>query len=114
MFVLLVLFLALLWHPISLLVFVVMMVAWLFLFFLRDEPLVVFGRTIDDRLILTVLAVLTLVFLFLTSATVNILVGLAVGLGVVVLYSVFRRTDDLFVDEEAAVAGGLVGRSTAG
>ncbi|KAI4325338.1 hypothetical protein MLD38_030748 [Melastoma candidum] len=106
--VLLILFLSLLWKPISLIVLVVMMAAWLFLYFLRDEPLAVFGRTIDDRLVLGVLSVLTLVFLFLTNATVNILVALLIGAVVVVLHGVFRRTEDLGDEEGAGDTRGLM------
>ena len=82
------------------------MVAWLFLYFLRDEPLVLFGRSIDDRIVLTVLSVLTIGLLLFTGSTGNILISLAVWAAIVVIYSVFRRSDDLFLDEEEAAAGG--------
>lgn len=88
------------------------MIAWIFLYFLRDEPLLVFSRSVDDRVILAGLSVLTVGFLLLTGATGNILIALAVGAAVVVVYSVFRRTDDLFLDEEEAVAGGLISGRT--
>ncbi|KAL3631986.1 hypothetical protein CASFOL_024970 [Castilleja foliolosa] len=101
-----VLFLSLLWHPISLMVFIAMMAVWLILYFLRDEPLVVFGRLITDRVVLIVLAVLTFVVLLLTHATINILSSLLVGVVVVLIHAAARKTDDLFADEEAA--GGLL------
>ncbi|XP_043721834.1 PRA1 family protein F3-like [Telopea speciosissima] len=104
--VLLIIFLSLLWHPISLIVFVVMMVVWLYLYFLRDEPWVIFGRSIDDRVVLILLSVVTLVALFLTKATLNLIISLLIGLVVILIHAVFRKTDDLFQNEEDLRSGG--------
>lgn len=105
---LLVLFLSLLWHPISLIVFIIIMAAWLFLYFLRDKPLAVFGRTVDDRLVLIVMAVLTVMLLLLTHATINILAALLVGSALVLAHASVRKTDNLFMDEETAGTRGLM------
>ncbi|XP_058192592.1 PRA1 family protein F2-like [Rhododendron vialii] len=106
--ILLILFLSLLWHPISLLVFVFMMAAWTFFYFLRDEPLVVFNRTIGDKVVLVMLSVLTIALLLLTHATVEILSAVLVGAVVVVVHAAVRRTDDLVMDEEVGGGGGGV------
>ncbi|KAL6223836.1 hypothetical protein ACLB2K_002694 [Fragaria x ananassa] len=89
--VLLILFLSLLWHLISLIILIVMLAAWLFLYFLRDEPLVLFGST-----------VVKIVLLFLTSATMNILVALLIAVVVVAVHAMLRKTKDLHVDKENA------------
>ncbi|XP_077210112.1 PRA1 family protein F3-like [Tasmannia lanceolata] len=107
--VLLIVFISLLWHPISLIVFIIMIAAWLFLYFLRDDPIVIFHRTIDDRIVLAVLSVVTIVALLLTRATLNIIISVLVGLVLVFLHAVFRKTEDLFSDEEARGAYSVVG-----
>jgi PRA1 family protein 1 len=98
--VLVVVFLSLLWHPVSLIVFLVSMLAWLVLYFLCDKPLVLFGRVIGNGVVLAVLAVVTLGLLLLTNATANILSSLAIGLVLVVLHAALHKAEDN-VDDEA-------------
>ncbi|KAK6151934.1 hypothetical protein DH2020_014569 [Rehmannia glutinosa] len=103
--VLFTLFVSLLWHPVSLIMFIVIMAAWIFLYFLRDDPIIVFGYGVEERVILVVLSVFTVALLLLTHAMV-FMAGLAVGVVVVVAHGVFRRTNDLVFDEEEGGGGG--------
>ncbi|KAG9141795.1 hypothetical protein Leryth_025720 [Lithospermum erythrorhizon] len=97
-----VLFVSLIWHPISLIVFLIMMLAWLFFYFLRDQPLLVFNRTIGDRTVMIVLLVLTVVMLLLTHATFNILGALLVGVVLVLVHAAIRKMEYWALDEEAS------------
>ncbi|CAN8288012.1 unnamed protein product [Cochlearia groenlandica] len=94
------LFLSLIYHPKSLLVFTVLVVFWIFLYFLRDESLVVLDHQIGDRTVMICLSILTVVFLLLTHATCNIVVSLVVAVALVLIHAVVRKSDDLFIDEE--------------
>ncbi|KAI3915201.1 hypothetical protein MKX01_035460 [Papaver californicum] len=95
--VLLSLFLSLLWHPYSLLVFVLTMSLWLFFYFLRDEPLVILHQTIDDRVVLVVLSVFTILLLLLTHVTLNILISVSISGVLVLIHAGLRKNEDLFV-----------------
>ncbi|KAL2229083.1 PRA1 family protein F2-like [Sesamum indicum] len=99
MIILFALFINLLWHPVALIVFVAMTAAWLFLYILRDEPVVLFGYAMEEQVVLVVLSILTVVTLMMTRASVFV-AGLVVGVVVVVAHGAFRRTNDLVLDEE--------------
>lgn len=99
---------SLFWNPVSLIILIILIAAWLFLYFLRDgDRLVVYGFVIDDRILMTALLPGTIAFLFLTDVTKNIIIGLCIGTVVIAAHAGFRSTDDMFSADNEERLGSL-------
>lgn len=97
-------------HPLSLLVLLGLLAAWVFLYLFRpsDQPLVVFGRTFSDRETLGALVVLTVFVVFLTSVGSLLISALLVGVAIVCIHGAFRVPEDLFLDDQEPANSGFL------
>ncbi|KAJ0255397.1 PRA1 family protein B1 [Hirschfeldia incana] len=97
-------------HPLSLLVLLALLSAWMFLYLFRpsDQPLVVFGRTFSDWETLIALALSTIVVVFMTSVGSLLTSALMVGVAIVCVHGAFVVPDDLFLDDQEPANAGLL------
>jgi PRA1 family protein 1 len=104
---LIILFVGLIYHPISMIVFLLIFTLWLFLYFGNENPIVVFGREIDDRVVLGFLSLITILSLVFTSVGLNVLVCLVISAFIIGVHASLRVSDDAYLDESEAAQGGL-------
>lgn len=101
---------SLLSHPLSLLVLLGLLAAWVLLYLFRpsDQPLVIFGRTFSDRETLGALVVMTVFVVFLTSVGSLLISALLIGVAIVCIHGAFRVPEDLFLDDQEPVNTGFL------
>ncbi|CAN1841215.1 PRA1 family protein D [Linum perenne] len=93
--ILLIFFLSLITRPLALIAFFIALLAWLVLYFARDEPLAVCGFEVNDWIVLVLLVVATVVVLTATGIWFNVILAAAIAAGLVLLHASLRSTDDL-------------------
>ena len=100
----LVLIFGLIWHPGVFLILIALLFAWIFLYFARSEPLVIFNRLCTEREILFFLGLVTFIVVFFTSTGSTIFMGLAMAFALVFAHACFRNPNDLFLEEQTNVS----------
>ena len=105
-----VLVLSLLSHPLSLLVLLGLLAAWVFLYLFRPsgQPLVIFGRTFSNRETLGALVVLTVFVVFLTSVGSLLISAILIGVAIICIHGAFRVPEDLFLDDQEPANSGFL------
>ncbi|CAH2077571.1 unnamed protein product [Thlaspi arvense] len=93
-------FISLLWQPVHLSVFFILILAWLYVYSRDNEPLVLFGSVIDDSALVLILLVLTIGTFLLTDVSRSIMIGALACLPVVLVHGMCRNTEALFVLED--------------
>ncbi|CAA7016797.1 unnamed protein product [Microthlaspi erraticum] len=84
-------------YPIALIVYTVWIFLWI-CYFLRDEPNKLFGYAINDRGVSICLGLIGVPLVKLTNDMYSICLPLFTGSVLVLIHSVVRKTEDLFLD----------------
>ncbi|KAL9247707.1 hypothetical protein vseg_021111 [Gypsophila vaccaria] len=96
-------------HPLSLISLLLLISAWLFLYFFKpsDQPLTICSRTFSNNETLALLVVATFLILFFTSVGSLLISTTLLGAAIICIHGVFRDPVNLFLDsqDEASSTG---------
>lgn len=101
-------------NPSSLVVLAMLGLLWLYLFVVRQAPLVLGGRTFSNQEKFVAMGVISVVVIFfLTSVGTLLFTAIGISVALISLHGAFRVPDDLFLDESEMERGGLFSFLTA-
>ncbi|CAA7015348.1 unnamed protein product [Microthlaspi erraticum] len=104
--------LTLITRPIAVLAFFAVGLSWYFLYFAREEPLTIFGFTVDDGVVAVLLFGLSIASLVSTGVWLRALTTVGFGVLILILHAALRGTEDLVTDDLESPYGPML--STAG
>lgn len=99
---------ALITRPIAILAFVAVGLAWYFLYFAREESLVIFGFSVNDAVVTVFLAGLTIASLVITGVWLRALTTVGFGVLLVILHAAIRGIEDLVTDDLESPYGAML------
>lgn len=104
-------------HPTSLLILGVLLAAWLYVLFIRQQPILIAGRELSHKEKLIGMGAISFVTIFfLTSVGTVFFSALTFSCAAIALHGAFREPDNLFVDDAESsqpFLGFLTGSSAA-
>lgn len=100
---------SLLGAPFSLIVFASVLALWLIFHFFREDPLMVSGHQLNDRLVLCALVLVSLSAVWFVGRVETLVIGVGAGSLLCGVHGALRNPDGLFLDEEEAASQGLIG-----
>lgn len=93
-------------HPSSLLVLGFLAASWVYMFAIKQGPLVINGKELSDREKLMGMSVASFLIVFVFTSVANVLFSaLTLSLAIVGLHGAMRVPDDLFLDEAESNQG---------
>jgi hypothetical protein len=93
-------------HPFYLLLLVSILAGWTYLYFVRTNAVVVFGRTLSETELLLFATLLSVVLLLMAGIVSLLITSLLIGIGFTLIHGAFRAVpDDLFLHDQDAPSG---------
>ncbi|CAI5481469.1 unnamed protein product [Closterium sp. Yama58-4] len=95
--------LSILWNPVSIFWLGILGAAWVYLFMIHSQPLVIGGRVLSEtEKLLGMIAISVLVIFGLTKVGSVLMSGVTLGLVAIAIHASLRVPDDLFIDQGPA------------